>query len=37
MAEVIRDAAAGERARWQLFDTVNLRNAELLYTQLEWE
>ncbi len=37
MAEVIRNAAAGERSRWQLFDTVNLRNAELLYTQLEWE
>ncbi len=37
MQEVIRDAAAGERARWQLFETVNLRNAEALYMQLEWE
>lgn len=37
MHEVIRDAAASERSRWELFDTVNLRNAEALYTQLEWE
>ncbi len=37
MQEVIRDAAASERAGWHLFDTVNLRNAELLYMQLEWE
>ncbi len=37
MEQVIRDAAASERAHWVLFDSVNLRNAELLYTQLEWE
>lgn len=37
MAEVIGRAAASERDRWQLFDTVNLRNAELLYPLLEWE
>lgn len=37
MQEVVRDAAADERTRWQLFDTVNLRNAEALYMQLEWE
>ncbi len=37
MQEVVRDAAAGERAHWQLFDSVNLRNAEALYMQLEWE
>lgn len=37
MQEVVRDAAAGERARWQLFDSVNQRNAEQLYLQLEWE
>ncbi len=37
MQEVVRDAAASERSRWLLFDTVNLRNAEALYMQLEWE
>ncbi len=37
MPEVVRDAAASERPHWQLFDTVNLRNAESLYLQLEWE
>lgn len=37
MQDVVRDAAASERAHWQLFDSVNLRNAEALYTQLEWE
>ena len=37
MRDVVRDAAATERPRWQLFDTVNLRNAEQLYMQLEWE
>ncbi len=37
MRDVVRDAAAAERPRWQLFDTVNLRNAEQLYMQLEWE
>ncbi len=37
MPDVVREAAASERSRWQLFDTVNLRNAEQLYMQLEWE
>lgn len=37
MQEVVRDAAGSERAQWLLFDTVNLRNAETLYMQLEWE
>lgn len=37
MAEVIGSAARSEQDRWQLFDTVNLRNAELLYPLLEWE
>jgi hypothetical protein len=37
MAEVIGAAAQSERGRWQLFDSVNLRNAELLYPLLEWE
>ncbi len=37
MEQVVRDAAASERSRWLLFDSVNLRNAELLYTQVEWE
>lgn len=37
MQQVIETAAQSERAKWQLFDTVNLRNAELLYAQLEWE
>ncbi len=37
MRDVVREAAASERSRWQLFDSVNLRNAEQLYLQLEWE
>lgn len=37
MEQVIAEAAQSERTRWALFDTVNLRNAELLYIQLEWE
>jgi len=37
MRDVVREAAASERSRWQLFDSVNLRNAEQLYMQLEWE
>lgn len=37
MRDVVREAAAAERPRWQLFDSVNLRNAEQLYLQLEWE
>jgi len=37
MQQVIASAAQSERAGWQLFETVNLRNAELLYPQLEWE
>lgn len=37
MPEVLGSAARSERDRWQLFDTVNLRNAELLYPLLEWE
>ncbi len=37
MAEVIGAAGRSEQERWQLFDTVNLRNAELLYPLLEWE
>ncbi len=37
MQQTVRDAAASERSHWQLFDSVNLRNAELLYPALEWE
>lgn len=37
MEQVVGDAAASERAHWVLFDTVNMRNAELLYPLLEWE
>lgn len=37
MRQVVREAAASERSRWQLFDGANLRNAELLYPALEWE
>lgn len=37
MQQVVAAAAQSERPRWQLFDTVNLRNAELLYPLLEWE
>lgn len=37
MQQVVRDAAASERSQWQLFDSANQRNAELLYPALEWE
>ena len=37
MQQAVAAAAASERGQWLLFDTVNLRNAELLYPLLEWE
>lgn len=30
-------AAASENSKWVLFDTVNRRNVNILYPQLEWE
>lgn len=30
-------AAAGERARWRLFDDFNARNATAAYSEIEWE
>ena len=37
MRQVVREAAASQRSQWQLFDSANQRNAELLYPALEWE
>lgn len=37
MQQVIDSAAQSERSRWQLFDSINQRNAERLYGELEWE
>ncbi|KQQ87870.1 quinoprotein relay system zinc metallohydrolase 2 [Massilia sp. Leaf139] len=37
MTETMEQAAASERARWQLFDAVNRRNVNLLYPLMEWE
>ncbi len=37
LQEVTVRAAAAERSQWLLFDSVNPRNAELLYLQMEWE
>jgi glyoxylase-like metal-dependent hydrolase (beta-lactamase superfamily II) len=30
-------AAASERARWQLFDDYNARNATAAFSEIEWE
>ena len=30
-------AAASERARWQLFDDYNARNATAAFSEMEWE
>ena len=32
-----RSAAASERARWQLFDDYNARNATTAFSEIEWE
>ncbi len=37
LQEVTARAAASERSQWLLFDSVNPRNAELLYLQMEWD
>ncbi len=37
LQQVTATAATGERSNWLLFDSVNPRNAELLYLQMEWE
>ena len=37
MRAAMETAAASERARWQLFDSVNPRNVSLVYPVLEWE
>ncbi len=37
LGEAIGHVAAGEAARWQLFDTYNPRNATVAYTELEWD
>ena len=37
LQQVTARAAASERSQWLLFDSVNPRNAEMLYLQMEWE
>jgi len=37
MEKSMETAAAGEKDRWVLFDSVNRRNVNLLYPRLEWE
>ncbi len=37
LAQVTARAAAAERKRWTLFDSVNARNAEFLYLKMEWD
>lgn len=37
MENTMNHAAASEKNHWVLFDTVNRRNINLLYPQLEWE
>ena len=37
LGETTATAAASERDRWQLFDAYNARNANVAYTELEWE
>jgi len=37
LMEAINTAGQAEKGNWQLFDTVNRRNVNLAYPQLEWE
>jgi quinoprotein relay system zinc metallohydrolase 2 len=37
MPATMASAAASERTRWRLFDTVNRRNVNFIYPILEWE
>lgn len=37
MEKAMDSAAAAEKSKWMLFDTVNRRNVNILYPQLEWE
>ena len=37
MEEAMETAAASEKGKWQLFSTVNRRNVNLIYPELEWE
>ena len=37
LQQVTATAAAAERSNWLLFDSVNPRNAEMLYLQMEWD
>ena len=37
MEKAMGTAAASERNYWQLFDIVNRRNVNNIYTSLEWE
>lgn len=37
MEKTMDTAAADEKSKWLLFDSVNRRNVNLIYPQLEWE
>ncbi len=37
MTDTIQQAAQSEKQRWLLFDSVNSRNATVLYPAMEWE
>jgi glyoxylase-like metal-dependent hydrolase (beta-lactamase superfamily II) len=37
IAAASQDVAESERARWELFDESNARNATAAYSELEWE
>lgn len=37
MERAMESAAASEKSHWQLFDSVNRRNVNLIYPALEWE
>lgn len=37
MTESVQKAAQSEKDRWVLFESVNLRNASVLYPAMEWE
>lgn len=37
LMQAINTAAQAEKGNWELFETVNRRNVNLAYPQLEWE
>ena len=37
LGDAVREIAASEAGRWELFDIFNPANATVAYTELEWE